>query len=93
MVPGLGALGYLLPLVRACAGWTRVHLLDVPGFGDRRTARLPADVDSVSRTVAAWLTEVAQRPVLLLEGAARSVARPLPRLVSRGRGFWLAWRR
>jgi pimeloyl-ACP methyl ester carboxylesterase len=65
LVPGLGALGYLLPVVRACATWTRVHLLDVPGFGDRRTARLPADVESSARTVAAWLAQVPRSPVLL----------------------------
>lgn len=66
VVPGLGALGYLLPTVRVCASWTRVHLLDVPGFGQPRTAGQPADLDAVGRTVAAWLTEVPHRPVLLL---------------------------
>jgi pimeloyl-ACP methyl ester carboxylesterase len=63
LVPGLGAMGYLLPTVHSCATWTRVHLLDVPGFGDRRTARLRADLDSLGTTVARWLPE---RPVLLL---------------------------
>ena len=66
VVPGLGALGYLLPTVHACAAWTRVHLLDVPGFGHRRTARLPADLDAISRTVAGWLAAVPHRPVVLL---------------------------
>jgi hypothetical protein len=42
IVPGLGALGYLLPTVRACSTWTRVHLLDLPGFGHRQTARSPS---------------------------------------------------
>lgn len=65
MVPGLGALGYLLPLVRACAGWTRVHLLDVPGFGDARTSRLPAALPDVVRDVTAWLDAVPHHPVLL----------------------------
>ena len=55
VVPGLGALGYLLPLVRACAGWTRVTLLDLPGFGHPTTARLPADLASVAATLAVWL--------------------------------------
>jgi pimeloyl-ACP methyl ester carboxylesterase len=65
LVPGLGALGYLLPLVRACAAWTRVHLLDVPGFGDARTASSPASLDVVARDVAAWLAVVPRRPVVL----------------------------
>ncbi|MCU1692644.1 MAG: hypothetical protein JWM64_1735 [Frankiales bacterium] len=66
VVPGLGALGYLLPTLRRSAGWTQVHLLDLPGFGHRDTARLPADLATVSRVLTAWLEEVAQEPVLLL---------------------------
>ena len=66
VVPGLGALGYLVPLVRACGQWTRVSLLDLPGFGDRLTARLPADLAAVSATLAAWLDQVPDAPVVLL---------------------------
>jgi pimeloyl-ACP methyl ester carboxylesterase len=66
VVPGLGALGYLVPLVRACAAWTRVHLLDLPGFGARSTARLPADLTAVSTALGAWLDAVPDAPVLLL---------------------------
>jgi pimeloyl-ACP methyl ester carboxylesterase len=66
VAPGLGALGYLLPLVRACAGWTRVTLLDLPGFGHPMTARLPADLASVTATLAVWLDDVVDVPVVLL---------------------------
>lgn len=66
VVPGLGALGYLLPLVRACSGWTRVRLLDVPGFGQRATARCPARLTEVAGVVAEWLESVPDRPVWLL---------------------------
>ena len=66
LVPGLGALGYLLPLVRACAAWTRVHLLDVPGFGHASTAACPASLADVTRDVTAWLDVVAGAPVLLM---------------------------
>ena len=66
VVPGLGALGYLLPTVRACAGWTRVHLLDLPGFGHPATARLPADLASVAAATAAWLAQVTTTPVLVV---------------------------
>ena len=66
VVPGLGALGYLVPLVQACAAWTRVHLLDLPGFGARTTARLPADLAAVSAALSAWLAQVPDAPVLLL---------------------------
>ena len=66
VVPGLGALGYLVPLVRTCAAWTRVHLLDLPGFGARTTARLPADLPAVSAALGAWLEQVPDVPVVLL---------------------------
>lgn len=66
IVPGLGALGYLMPLVRACSTWTRVHLLDVPGFGHRRTSSHPACLTDVAKVVAEWLDAQPQRPVALL---------------------------
>lgn len=66
IVPGLGALGYLLPTVRACSAWTRVHLLDVPGFGHRRTCRAPARLTDVAGTVADWLATKGPRRVALL---------------------------
>jgi pimeloyl-ACP methyl ester carboxylesterase len=66
IVPGLGALGYLVPLVRACATWTRVHLLDLPGFGARSTARLPSDLTAVSAALDGWLEQVPDGPVVLL---------------------------
>lgn len=65
-VPGLGAPGYLLPGLRTCATWTRVHLLDVPGFGDRRTAGLPADLSTIAALVSGWLAQVPTGPVVLL---------------------------
>lgn len=66
VVPGLGALGYLLPALRACAAWTRVHLLDLPGFGHRSTARCPAGLADVAAVAAQWLEQVPDAPVGLL---------------------------
>jgi pimeloyl-ACP methyl ester carboxylesterase len=66
VVPGLGAPGYLLPFARACASWARVHLLDLPGFGDRRTARYPSSLDDVAGVLRLWLAAVAlERPVVI----------------------------
>lgn len=96
VVPGLGALGYLVPLVRACATWTRVTLLDLPGFGHPTTARLPADLGTVSDALTAWLVDVPEAPVVLLGHstgaqsalrAARSVPRAVARLVLGGATF------
>ncbi|MFD2093061.1 alpha/beta fold hydrolase [Blastococcus deserti] len=48
LVPGLGAVGYMLELLHACGAWTRATLVDLPGFGQQRTADLPSDLDSVT---------------------------------------------
>jgi len=48
LVPGLGSVGYLLELLHACGGWTRATLLDLPGFGQRRTADAPSDLGTVT---------------------------------------------
>jgi hypothetical protein len=53
LLPGLDSMGYLLEVLHACSGWTRTTLLDLPGFGHRRTADLPADLDSLTETLAA----------------------------------------
>lgn len=66
VVPGLGALGYLLPWVAACSAWTRVHLLDVPGFGTRATSRCPSGLADAADTVAEWLGAVPEHDVVLI---------------------------
>jgi pimeloyl-ACP methyl ester carboxylesterase len=65
LLPGLGSVGYLLELLHACGGWTGATLLDLPGFGHRRTADLPADLDSLTDTVAAMLQQLPGPPVVL----------------------------
>lgn len=65
-VPGLGALGYLLPLVDACSSWARVHLLDLPGYGDPDTARCSSRLPDVVAALVRWLVQVPERPVLLV---------------------------
>ena len=66
LVPGLGALGYLLPLVDACSAWARVHLLDLPGYGHPRTARCSSRLTDVTAALVQWLDHVPRRPVLLV---------------------------
>jgi len=66
LVPGLGALGYVLPLVDACSAWSRVHLLDLPGYGHASTVRCSSRLADVAATLAQWLQLVPERPVLLL---------------------------
>ena len=92
VVPGLGALGYLLPTLEACAAWTRVHLLDLPGFGHRCTARCPSALADVAASAAAWLEEAVARPVLLVghSTGAQSAARAALDVPHRVQGLVLA---
>ncbi len=64
LVPGLGSVGYMVELLHACGGWTRARLLDLPGFGHRETADLPADLDSLTETLVAALPAAA--PVVVV---------------------------
>jgi pimeloyl-ACP methyl ester carboxylesterase len=65
VVPGLGALGYLSPVLLRLATTVRVTLLDLPGFGRRTTADLPASLEEVARAAAGWLRAADLGPVVL----------------------------
>jgi pimeloyl-ACP methyl ester carboxylesterase len=64
LLPGLGAMGYLLDLLHACGAWTQARLLDLPGFGTRRTSGCPAELDTLTPVAAACLADAAG-PVLV----------------------------
>jgi pimeloyl-ACP methyl ester carboxylesterase len=68
IVPGLGALAYLLPTVRALArrGVT-CTLLDVPGFGSQHARPASGRLPSIAACVAAWVRSrpATERVVLL----------------------------
>ena len=65
VIPGLGAVRYLVPFVQACGAWGRVHLLDLPGFGHPETARCPATLADAVTTATAWLDTAIDGPVVL----------------------------
>jgi pimeloyl-ACP methyl ester carboxylesterase len=65
MVPGLGALGYLLDTFHGCSARSRAYLLDVPGFGHRRPRPCSPTVPDLVRAVTGWLRTVCDRPVVL----------------------------
>lgn len=86
LVPGLGALGYLVDTLAGCGGWSSAHLLDVPGFGHRAARVCPAEVGAVADAVAGWIKEVVGAPVVLVghstgAQAALRVAAAQPELV------------
>lgn len=66
MVPGLGAPGYLAPWVRHSASWTRVTVLDLPGWRWGRATACRPTVAGIGAAVARWLVEQDHRGVVLL---------------------------
>ncbi|PWK82144.1 pimeloyl-ACP methyl ester carboxylesterase [Lentzea atacamensis] len=86
LVPGLGALGYLVDTLAGCGAWARAHLLDVPGFGHRASRVCPAEIGAVADAVSGWVKEVVGGPVVLVghstgAQAALHVAAAQPELV------------
>jgi alpha-beta hydrolase superfamily lysophospholipase len=56
VLPGMGALGYLTPLLRWVARQgVACSLLDLPGFGTRSPRPCAPTVRAIGRTAAAWL--------------------------------------
>src|SRR3954468_12815844 len=74
-LPGLGAPGYLMPWVRRVASWTRVTVLDLPGWRWGRARHCPPTLDGVAEAAVAWLG-TRRRPVVLVghSTAAQSAA-------------------
>lgn len=69
LLPGLGALGYVLPTVRALAArGARCSLLDLPGFGSGRPRPAPATVVGVAEAAAAWIAALGTGRRLILAG-------------------------
>ncbi|MGC7098142.1 alpha/beta fold hydrolase [Amycolatopsis lurida] len=65
LVPGLGALGYLVDTLHGCSAWTRTTMLDVPGFGHRRPRPCAPVLEEVAELITGWLRAVCHRPVVL----------------------------
>ena len=66
IVPGLGAMGYMLDLLHACGAWTEAALVDLPGFGNAVTKDCPADLDTLTPVAVGCLGPAADPPVLLV---------------------------
>ena len=57
-VPGLGAPGYLVPWLRAVAGWTRATVLELPGWRGGRARSCPPTVVGIGAALSGWLQVV-----------------------------------
>jgi pimeloyl-ACP methyl ester carboxylesterase len=66
IIPGLGAIGYILDLLHACAAWGEAALLDLPGWGNPRTRDCPADMTTLTPVAAGCLGAPGEPPVVLV---------------------------
>ena len=65
-VPGLGAPRYLLPWLRLVAAWTRVTVLELPGWWYGRARSCPPTVAGIGTAVGDWLQATGRRDVVLV---------------------------
>jgi pimeloyl-ACP methyl ester carboxylesterase len=75
-LPGLGLLGYVAPWVRAVSAWTKINLLDLPGWHAGGTRSCPPTTADIAATTAGWLTGHRRRVLLVgHSSAAQAVLR------------------
>jgi pimeloyl-ACP methyl ester carboxylesterase len=65
LVQGLAVADYLLPGLAAFGGWTRAHLLELPGLAGSGEPPHELSVPEYGRTVADWLAARSFGPVVL----------------------------
>ena len=85
LLPGLGIRPYLRPLIRAIAGWTRVTLLDLPGWSFGRTPRCAPDVAGIATAAVGWVEATNRRGIVLSGHSTGSQAAVRMALAAPGR--------
>ncbi|WP_158554117.1 alpha/beta fold hydrolase [Micromonospora deserti] len=65
LVQGMGVANYLMPGLGAFGGWTRAHLLELPGFGGSGDPPFELTVPQFGDAVAHWLAARRLGPVVL----------------------------
>ena len=66
MLAGLGYPGMLVPWMRAAAAWTRVTVLDLPGWRGQQAVSCDPTVEGVGAAAAAWIRDAQLPPVVLI---------------------------
>jgi pimeloyl-ACP methyl ester carboxylesterase len=66
LIPGLGIRGYLRPLVRLLATWTRITMLDLPGWSVAHRQFCRARVPDIGAAAARWLEANDRADVILM---------------------------
>src|SRR3954451_20424348 len=83
VVPGLAVAEYLMPAVATLAGWTRAHLVELPGFSGSGEPPHPLDVVQFTDALVQWLAGGPENAGLVgassgAQVAAHAAARSLP---------------
>lgn len=65
-LPGLGAPGYLAPLLRAVAGWTLATVLELPGWRGGGARGCPPTVAGIGAALGRWLAATGRQNVVLV---------------------------
>jgi pimeloyl-ACP methyl ester carboxylesterase len=74
LIPGLGIRGYLRPLVRLVGTWTRITMLDLPGWSVAHRQFCRARVPDIGAAAARWLQANDCRDVILMGHSTGSQA-------------------
>jgi pimeloyl-ACP methyl ester carboxylesterase len=92
LLPGLGAPSYVEPWARQISSWTRVSVLDLPGWRGLRGRGSASTVAGIAAATAGWLEAGDWRDVLLVghSSGAQSAIRAALLVPDRLRGLVLA---
>ncbi len=74
VVPGLAVANYLEPALRELGGWTRAHLVELPGFSGSGEPPHPMDVPQFADAVVQWLAGGPADVVLVGHSSGTQVA-------------------
>jgi pimeloyl-ACP methyl ester carboxylesterase len=92
LLPGLGNLRYIDQLVAKSSAWTKITVLDLPGWRGGRARSCPATVEGIATAAAGWLEDNDKRDLILLghSTGAQSALRVAVSLPDRLTGLVLA---
>jgi pimeloyl-ACP methyl ester carboxylesterase len=66
VLPGLGIIPYLKPALDVASRWTKITVLNLPGWGRGHARACRPTVDDIATTASAWLVATDREQVVLL---------------------------
>jgi pimeloyl-ACP methyl ester carboxylesterase len=91
-LPGLGNLGYVDQWVAKSSAWTKITVLDLPGWLRGRAASCPPTIEGIASAASRWLEHSDKQNVILLghSSGAQSAIRTAVQMPERLTGLVLA---